>query len=125
MQNGETFKWVAQAGYAARGIVFFLVAALAIFSGFSSHEADTKPALNALLEQPLGRIWVGALAIGLFGFVCWRVVQSLSDADGHGAGGKGLAIRAALLGSAVTYLGLATYALTHSIGLGSGGSGSG
>ena len=96
-----------------------------MFSGIAGGKADTKSALAALLEQPLGRFWVALIGLGLLGFVAWRVAQSFCDSDGHGKSAKAVAIRLALFGSAVTYLGLATYALGHALSIGSGGEGSG
>ncbi len=86
---------------------------------------ETKSALSALLGQPLGRVWVGLIGLGLLGFVAWRLAQSLADSDGHGRNGKALAIRSALFGSAITYLGLAAYALGNALFLGGGSEASG
>ncbi|WP_284775126.1 DUF1206 domain-containing protein [Agrobacterium sp. lyk4-40-TYG-31] len=119
------FELLAKFGYAARGVVFLLVAALAVFSGVANGEADSKSAISSLLEQPFGRIWVGMIGLGLFGFVAWRLAQALADSDGHGTGGKAIVIRAALLGSAFTYFGLATYATGHAMLSGGGSEGSG
>lgn len=121
MRRVMGFEILAKLGYAARGIVFLLVAALALFSGIAGGQPETKTAISTLLAQPLGRVWVGLIGLGLFGFVAWRLAQSIADADGHGNAGKAIVIRTALLGSAVTYTGLALYALGHAAGAGGGG----
>jgi len=118
-------RTLAKAGYAARGVVFLLVAAMALFSGLAGGRPDTKSALSTLLDQPLGRVWVGTIGLGLLGFVAWRLAQSLADSDGHGSGSKALAIRAALLGSALAYIGLASFAISHALSAGGGGQSSG
>lgn len=115
MPQGFRFDLLAKSGYVARGIVFLLVAALALFSGVTGGRPETKSALSTLLEQPFGRIWVGVIGLGLLGFVAWRLAQSLADSDGHGSNAKALVIRIALFGSAVTYLGLAVYAIGHAL----------
>lgn len=115
------FEWLARAGYASRGVVFLLVAGLAVFSGVGSGETNTKSALSTLLEQPMGRIWIGLIAVGLVCFVGWRLAQSLADADHHGKDAKSLVIRAALFGSAATYIGLAVYALSLALSFDAGG----
>jgi len=115
MPTALRFEMLAKCGYAARGAVFLLVAGLALFSGVAGAQPESKPAIAALLEQPFGRLWVGLIGLGLLGFVAWRIAQSLGDSDGHGSGGKGLAIRAALFGSAATYLSLAIFALGHAL----------
>lgn len=121
MPDNLRFELLAKAGYAARGIVFLLIAGLALFSGVTGGKPETKSAISTLLEQPFGRIWVGMIGLGLFGFVAWRLAQSFADSDGHGSDAKAAVIRVALLGSAVTYAGLATYAVGHAL---SGGGGS-
>ncbi|NTJ43932.1 DUF1206 domain-containing protein [Agrobacterium larrymoorei] len=119
------FELLAKAGYAARGVVFVLIAGLALFSGVSGSTPETKSAVSYLLDQPLGRVWVGLIGFGLLGFVAWRIAQSLADADGHGRDGKAILIRSALLGSAITYVGLASYALGLAFHQSGGESGSG
>ncbi|MQX91919.1 DUF1206 domain-containing protein [Sinorhizobium meliloti] len=109
------FDLLAKAGYTARGVVFLLVAGLALFSGVKGGQPEMKSALLTLLGQPFGRVWVGLIGVGLLGFVAWRLAQSLADSDGHGSDRKGLTVRSALFGSAAIYLGLAGYALGHAL----------
>jgi hypothetical protein len=111
----SNIQWIARAGYTARATVFFLVGGLALFSGISGGKSDTKSALDTLLQQPFGRMWVGIIAIGLLGFVAWRLAQSVGNADHLPHDLKGMAIRAALFGSALVYIGLAYYALEHAL----------
>ncbi len=125
MPTKPRVEWLAKAGYAARGIVFLLISAMALFSGFAGAEPESKSAIATLLEQPFGRIWVGLIGIGLFGFVAWRLAQSLADSDGHGSKPKALAIRTAMMGSAVTYIGFASFAITHAANAGGGSESSG
>ncbi|API52775.1 hypothetical protein BMW22_15160 [Rhizobium leguminosarum] len=125
MTKGYRFDLLAKGGYVTRGVVFLLVAGLALLSGLAGGRPETKSALSALLGQPLGRVWVGLIGLGLLGFVAWRLVQSLADSDGHGGNARGLAIRSALFGSAITYLGLAGYALGKALFMGGGSGNSG
>ena len=112
---------LARSGYVARGIVFILLAGLALFTG----AATTKSALNSLLAQPFGQLWLGLIGLGLVGFVAWRIAQSIANADNHERNFKGYAIRAMLFGSAIVYMGLAYYSFNHALGFAAGqGSGS-
>jgi Domain of Unknown Function (DUF1206) len=122
--NASKFEWLARAGYSARGVVFLLVAAMAVFSSLGGEKADTKSALETVVNQPFGRVWLALIGVGLLGFVAWRLAQSLGNADNHDHGSKSYAIRAALLASAVTYVGLAVYAFQNAFGLASNGGGS-
>lgn len=112
---------LARFGYAARGVVFLLIAGLALFSSVAGGRPESKSAISSLLNQPFGKIWVGLIGVGLYCFVAWRLAQALADSDGHGMDAKGIVIRASLLGSATTYIGLGSYALSHSIFAGGGG----
>jgi hypothetical protein len=117
------FEFLARWGYAARGIVYVVLGAIALLG--AGAEASTEGALSTLLSQPYGRILLGAVAIGLIGHVLWRLAQGLLDADHHGTDAKGIVTRLGALGSAVVNGTLAIAAATMAIGGGSGGSGSG
>jgi len=110
MQIQSPLIWLSRSGYAARGLVYVLVAGLALSSSIGGGEPNSKSALNVVLGQPFGRVWLGVITVGLFGFIAWRFVQSLANSDGHPATLKGYGIRVALLISAVTYSSLAIYA---------------
>ena len=125
MNTRSKFHLMARAGYGARGVVFLMIAALALFSGFAGAEPDTNSALETLLQQPFGRIWIGLIGLGLAGFVVWRLAQSLANADGQDDDAKGYAIRAALFGSAVTYAGLALTSILMALQMSTGSGGSG
>lgn len=125
MNTRSKFHLMARAGYGARGVVFLMVAALALFSGFAGAEPDTNSALETLLQQPFGRIWIGLIGLGLAGFVVWRLAQSLANADGQDDDAKGYAIRAALFGSAITYAGLAMTSILMALQMSNGSGGSG
>ncbi|MDR7027338.1 DUF1206 domain-containing protein [Rhizobium rosettiformans] len=125
MNTRSKFHLMARAGYGARGVVFLMVAALALFSGFAGAEPDTNSALETLLQQPFGRVWIGLIGLGLAGFVVWRLTQSLANADGQDDDAKGYAIRAALFGSAITYAGLAMTSILLALQMSNGSGGSG
>ena len=122
----EHKSWIeplARGGYAARGVVYIVVGALAALAPFGSGEkTGTEGALRKIMEQPYGVWIVYALIVGMFGYVVWRLVQSLLDTDDHGLGAKGLAVRGGLLASGITYALLAVYALALT-GLFGGGAG--
>ena len=123
--GSNKFEWMARAGYAARGLVYVLVGAMAVLGSIGGGSPDSKSALQMVLSQPFGRIWLGFIGICLIGFIIWRLAQSLANADNHPAEMKGYVIRAGLLVSAITYGGLAIFAVTHALLMGSNGSGSG
>ena len=105
--------WLARAGYAARGVVYLMVGGLALMAAFGSggQATGSRGALRTLTDETWGMIALGAIAIGLIGHAVWRFMQSVLDADDHGNDGKGLTVRAGLLGSSVIYVLLAIYAI--------------
>lgn len=127
----EHQAWIeplARAGLATRGIVYLIIGGFAVFAAFGPSRAEgTEGAFATILSQPFGQILLGLVAVGLVGFAVWRVVQAYFDIDGHGGGGKGLAIRTGMVGSGLVHVGLALLAAGMVLGWdsGSGGGSSG
>jgi hypothetical protein len=126
MDTIRKLEWLARAGYVARGLVYVLVAGLVLLGSVGGGRPDSKSALQLVLGQPLGRVWLGIVAVALMGFVAWRICQAVANADGHPQTLKGYVVRAGMLVSAATYTGLAFYAASHALQMaeGSGGGGS-
>lgn len=116
------FELLARWGYAARGIVYAILGALALWGAGSA--ATTEDALTTVIAQPFGRILLGLVAIGLIGHVAWRFAQGIFNADHKKNDAKGIIGRLASVGSGVVNSALAFTAASMAIG-NSGGSGSG
>ncbi len=117
----ETF---ARLGYGARGVVYCLVGALALLAAIGSggRTEGSRGALQTVLAQPFGQFWLILIALGLFGFCAWRILEALTDADMRGSDMKGWGVRGAHLVGGFIYAGLALSALNLALGRGSGGS---
>ncbi len=107
----EAASWVealARLGYAAKGVVYIVVGILAAQAATSSGGSaeGSGGAFAAILRQPFGRILVGAIAIGLFGYALWRFVQAGLDPEGKGSDAKGIARRIGYAISGVIHVGL-------------------
>lgn len=116
-------EMMARLGYGARGIVYCLVGGLALLAAFGSggQTGGSRSALQTLLSQPFGRIWLVAIAVGLLGFAAWRVVEAVTDADHRGTEWKALGVRAAHLVSGGIYASLALFAVNLALGQATGG----
>jgi hypothetical protein len=100
---------IARFGYAAKGVVYMIVGALAMMAAFGTggETTDTRGALQAIEDQPFGKFALGAVAFGLIGYVLWRWIQAVADTDGKGTGLKGVLVRIGYAGSGLVYAGLA------------------
>jgi len=69
----------------------------------------------------MGFVLLAAVALGLFGFALWRVLQSILDTDGLGRSLRAVATRAGQAVSGAAYAGLGVFAVGLLLGWGSGG----
>jgi hypothetical protein len=117
MQGQEShFLIFTRIGFAARGILYLLVAWLAI------HLGRTEDAGGALryLKSNTGGLVLGAMALGFAAYGAWRLLDGLLDSEGKGSGWKGLGKRAVGVGSGVVHIGLAFSAARVALGGGGG-----
>ena len=99
--------WVdrfARAGLAARGLMYLLIAwiALQIAFGGSSRQADRQGAIRSLASNGAGKVLVAIAGVGFAGYAIWRLAEAcFGHRDEEGA--KKLAKRGAALFRAVLY----------------------
>lgn len=101
---------LARVGYAAKGVVYIVIGALATMAalGIGGGEATgARGAMRSLARQPFGRVMLSIVAFGLVAYVIWRWVQAVTDADDKGTKAKGIALRLGYAGSGFIYAGLA------------------
>lgn len=118
--------WVeklARFGYAAKGLVYAVVGVLAVQTaiGAGGQTTGQQGALAAIAAQPLGQVLLALVAVGLVGYIIWRLVQATIDTEGKGKDPKGLATRAGYVVSGLAYGGLALAAGRLAIGAGNSG----
>jgi hypothetical protein len=120
--RSNTFEWLARAGLAARGVVYGIIAVLAIKLAFGDggKTTDQQGALKTLAQQSFGEILLILMAVGLFGYALWRLVRA---AIGHGAEGDRDDTKERLSGvaSGIAYGLLCVTAVQILLGSGGGG----
>lgn len=121
------FETLARAGYGARGIVYLLLGAFALTSAFwrGGNAEGTSGALSSLMGLPFGRVLVGLVAVGLAGYVLWKLAQGLLNVDEVNDDTKGLLTRAGQLVSAGANLFLMLMAARLALNAGGAGNGDG
>lgn len=106
----------AKAGLIAKGIVYCLIGILTFMAAFqlggrSTGNADRQGALKAIDEQTGGKIILLIVALGLFCYTIWRVIQTFDDTEDKGNDLKGIAQRARYLFSGLVYASFGVVAL--------------
>src|SRR4051794_41899839 len=94
-QGRRVVDRLARLGLAARGVVYLLVAWIAIRIAFlhSGQQADRQGAMRQIAHNTAGKAVPLAMAVGLFGYGAWRNVQAVSGfpgEDGANGWGKGV-----------------------------------
>lgn len=104
---------LGRAGYAAKGIVYVVIGALAAGAalGAGGGATDSRGALSVIRDGPMGTIALVAIGIGLLGYMAWRLVAAVTDAEGKGDEPTKLAVRAAQAARGVAYGALGVQAL--------------
>ncbi|MFC0272524.1 DUF1206 domain-containing protein [Metabacillus herbersteinensis] len=104
----------AQIGYFSKGAVYILVGILSLMAalGIGGKTSDTSGVFSTLASKPFGEILIWLIAIGLIGYVMWRLIQVIKDPEQEGTDLKGIFIRVAYLISGIIYGSLAFKAIT-------------
>jgi hypothetical protein len=78
-------RFVARAGYAARGTVYILTGMVAALTagGFRHQSNDSQGALLLVQHGPFGDVLLVALAVGLFAYAAWSLLRALFDPEGE------------------------------------------
>ena len=113
-------------GYAAKGVVYGLIGALAVQVAFGvgGQTTDSQGALQRIAQAPFGQVMLVAVGVGLVGYVLWRIIQAIMDTENKGTDAKGIATRGGYFISGLIYAGLALSAFQIAFGSGGGGAGS-
>ena len=77
-------------GHAAKGVVYFLVGALAVMAaaGEGGKVSSQEGAVRTIGQQPFGRFLLVAAGIGLICYALWRLFQAIFNPE-HERGAKG------------------------------------
>jgi hypothetical protein len=121
--NSKVMRGLARLGYAAKGVVYIIIAILAgqLAFGHSGQSPDQRGALRAIATQPFGRVLLILLAIGLLAFGLWSLIQAIFDTEGEGRRAKGIIARIGYAVVGFAYIALAFGAYQLVSGSGNGG----
>ncbi len=109
---------LARFGYAAKGVIYFIVGLLAmpIAFGVGSETVGTNGALQTIVTQPFGRFLLSVIAVGLIAYAIWRFTQAFIDPEHQGTDAKRVVKRLGYALSGLSYAGLALTAMQIIVG---------
>ncbi len=128
-KNIRTEGWVenmARFGFAAKGTVYVLIGVLATMAAFGisgGENAGRTKIFEIVYEQPFGRVLLAILALGMFSYMIWRLVEAVKNPDGIKDDAKGKINRIGLAFGGLMYGAAGVYAIKMVIEGGSSGGG--
>ena len=103
MNTSSRLTTLTRIGFAARGLLYVVIALLVLRTG----RAESPSGALEYLGQGGGRLLLGVMAAGLFAYGLWRLADAAFDVERHGADGKGALERLGAGASGVVHLLLA------------------
>jgi cytochrome bd-type quinol oxidase subunit 2 len=125
-QRAADSKWVdrtARLGFVARGVVYAIVAGIAVriaIGDGSSEQANKQGALQAIADQSFGRGILVVLAVGLAGYALWRFSEAATGYRDEEDEKKRTAKRLASAGKGLIYVVFCASAISVIAGRSSG-----
>lgn len=124
---GPWIERLARLGYAAKGVLYFLVGLLAVQAaiGWGGQVGDSKNALSTLQGRGgFGTALLWVIAAGLVGYALWNFFRAALDPENEGDDAKGIAKRVFFAISGIIHATLAIWVFTHLL-TSNGGAGGG
>lgn len=109
---------LARVGYAAKALLYTVVGVLALQSAFGGGGRTTgsRGALATLVRQEYGALILVVIAVGLFGYAAWRIIEAILDPERRGTSLKGLAMRASFVARGLLHAALGVQAVRLATG---------
>lgn len=109
-------EWLTRAGYAAKGVLYLLIGCtgLLVAVGLAEEARGSSGAVHLVSAMPMGRVLIGALAIGLAGYSMLSWVAAARSPESGPGGGRtllGALTRAADGLAGMVYAGLVALAI--------------
>lgn len=111
-------RGLARWGLVSKGALYVLVGVVAadVAIGESGRVQDRESALAATADTGLGKLLVGAVAVGLLGYAIWRFVEGVVGHPLEGGEQVGLIKRLGYFAGSLWYLGLFALAIAVLVG---------
>ncbi|MBA3538777.1 MAG: DUF1206 domain-containing protein [Deltaproteobacteria bacterium] len=120
---------LARLGYVAKAVLYMTIGALAAGGAVGyvgGKTTGTRGAMKTIVDTEFGRVMLAGVALGLFGYAVWRVIEGITDPERRGSNAKGIALRISFVVRGLVHGALAVSAAKLVMGghVGSDGDGS-
>ncbi|MFA8386347.1 MAG: DUF1206 domain-containing protein [Pelagibaca sp.] len=114
-------KTIMRIGYSGRGITYLTVASISLWAIWQGGQAKGPgSALERLSDSTAGMAVLCLVAIGLFTYALWRVMDAFADLEEYGSDGEGVIARVGMVVTGLTHGALGALALFIVLGRKSG-----
>jgi hypothetical protein len=113
----EVAPWIvklARLGFVAKALLYMTIGVLACAAALrlgGTPGTGSRGAMATLVDAPFGHVLLVVIAIGLFGYAAWRLVQGISDPENNGNDAKGIARRVRSIGVGLVHAALGVSAI--------------
>jgi hypothetical protein len=85
VQAARGIRALARLGFTALGVVYLIVAGLAVqvAVGVGGKTTDPRGAIATMMQAPFGRVLLVLVAVGLAGYALWRFVEAVLAPEGE------------------------------------------
>lgn len=103
--TGPYMGGLARLGYACKGLVYFVIGALAIqlVLGQGGTTTDQRGAIQTVATLPAGKVLLYIIVVGLVGFALWSVIQAVFDTESKGHKASGIVARVGYAITGISY----------------------
>lgn len=111
----KKYKAIAKIGIFSKGLTYFLSGILTLLAALhlGGSTSGKSQVFDFIDKQPLGKVLLIAIALGLICYACWRFIQSFINPEGIQDNWKGKAERISYFFGGFVYLGIAFLAAKH------------
>ncbi len=113
----DVAPWIvklARLGFAAKALLYMTIGVLACAAALrlgGSPGTGSRGAMAKLLDAPFGHALLVVIAIGMFGYAAWRIIQGIADPEHNGHDAKGIAKRVRSVGVGILHAALGVSAI--------------
>jgi hypothetical protein len=118
----DVAPWIeklARLGFLAKALLYMTIGALATAAALrlgGTPATGSRGAMAKLINAPLGEVLIVTMAIGLFGYAAWRVIEGFTDPERQGTSLKGIARRVRAIAVGLVHAGLGVSAIKLAAG---------